>query len=86
MNPLMSMIGSMGGGNNPMSAMMQAIGVINQIQKSRNPQEALNQMAQTNPDIKRAMDMCQGKNPQQVFEEGCRKNGYDPEQFTGMLK
>lgn len=86
MNPLMNMIGSMGGGNNPMSAMMQAMQVINQIKKSGNPQSMLNQMAQTNPNIKQAMDMCKGKNPQQIFENGCRQNGIDPAQFTGMLK
>lgn len=86
MNPLMSMIGNMGGGNNPMSAMMQAMQVVNQIKKSSNPQVALNQMAQTNPDIKQAMDMCKGKNPKQIFEDTCRKNGMDPVQFTGMFK
>lgn len=86
MNPLMSMIGNMGGGNNPMSAMMQAMGVINQIKKSGNPQAALNQIAQSNQNIKQAMDMCRGKNPQQVFEQMCKQNGMDPEQFTGMIK
>ena len=86
MNPLMSILGNMGGGNNPMAAMMQAMQVVNQIKKSGNPQAALNQMAQTNPNIKQAMDLCKGKNPQQVFENGCRQNGIDPGQFTGMLK
>lgn len=85
MNPLMSMIGGMGG-KNPMSAMMQAIGVINQIKKSGNPQAALNQIAQSNPDVKQAMDMCKGKNPKQIFESRCRQNGIDPAQFTGLLK
>ena len=86
MNPLISMIGSMGGGNNPMATMMQAMKVVNQIKKSGNPQAALNQMAQSNQNIKQAMDMCKGKNPQQVFEQMCKQNGMDPEQFTGMLK
>lgn len=86
MNPLMSMIGNMSGSKNPMSAMMQAKQVINQIRKSGNPQAALNQIAQSNPDIKQAMDMCKGKNPQQIFENRCRQNGIDPAQFTGMFK
>ena len=86
MNPLMSLIGSMGGSKNPMSAMMQAMQVINQIRKSGNPQAALNQIAQSNPDVKQAMDMCKGKNPQQIFENRCRQNRIDPGQFTGMLK
>lgn len=86
MNPLMSMIGNMGGGNNPMSAMMQAMGVINQIRKSGNPQATINQMAQSNPNIKQAMDLCKGKNPQQIFEDTCRKNGMELGQFTEMFK
>lgn len=86
MNPLMNMISNMGGGNNPMSAMMQAVNMINQIKRSGNPQEAFDQMAQSNPNIKQAMDMCKGKNPQQVFEQACRQNGMDPGQFTGMIK
>lgn len=85
-NPLMSMIGGMGGGNNPMAAMMQAMQVVNQIRQSGNPQAALNAMAQHDPNIKNAMDMCQGKNPEQVFNQMCQKNGMDPRPYIGMLK
>nr|DAI54708.1 MAG TPA: hypothetical protein [Caudoviricetes sp.] len=85
MNPLMGLIGGMGG-NNPMTAMAQAINVINQIKQNGNPQAAINAMAQQNPNVKKAMEMCQGKNPQQVFEQMCRQNGIDPTQFAGMMK
>ena len=85
-NPLMSMSGRMGGGNNPMAAMMQAMQVVNQIRQSGNPQAALNAMAQQNPNIKNAMDMCQGKNPEQVFNQMCQQNGMDLGQFAGMIK
>ena len=85
MNPLMGLIGGMGG-NNPMAAMAQAINVINQIKQNGNPQAAINAMAQQNLNVKKAMEMCQGKNPQQVFEQICRQNGIDPTQFAGMMK
>ena len=85
MNPLLSMLGGTGA-NNPMSAMMQAVKMVGQIRQSGNPQTAFNQMVQTNPAVKRAMDMCKGKNPQQVFEQRCRQNGIDPAQITGMLR
>ena len=85
MHPLMGLIGGMGG-NNPMTAMAQAINVINQIKQNGNPQAAINAMAQQNPNVKKAMEMCQGKNPQQVFEQMCRQNGIDPAQFAGMMK
>ena len=71
MNPLMSMIGNMGGGNNPMGAMMQAMQMVNKLKQAGNPQAAVEQMAQTNPNVKKAMDMCKGMNPKQVFEEMC---------------
>ena len=58
MNPLMSMIGNMGGGNNPMGAMMQAMQMVNKLKQAGNPQAAVEQMAQTNPNVKKAMDMC----------------------------
>lgn len=86
MNPLMSMIGNMGGGNNPMGAMMQAMQMVNKLKQAGNPQAAVEQMAQTNPSVKKAMDMCKGKNPKQVFEDMCRQNGMDPGQFSGLMK
>lgn len=84
MNPLLSMMG--GSGNNPMAAMMQAMSVVNQIRQTGNPQAAINAMAQQNPNIKKAMDMCKGKNPERVFKQMCQQNGMDPGQFTGMMK
>lgn len=86
MNPLMSMIGNMGGGNNPMGAMMQAMQMVNKLKQAGNPQAAVEQMAQTNPNVKKAMDMCKGKNQKQVFEDMCRQNGMDPGQFSGLMK
>ena len=86
MNPLMSMIGNMGGGNNPMGAMMQAMQMVNKLKQAGNPQAAVEQMAQTNPNVKKAMDMCKGRNSKQVFEEMCRQNGMDPGQFSGLMK
>ena len=84
MNPLLSMMG--GSGNNPMEAMMQAMSVVNQIRQTGNPQAAINAMAQQNPNIKKATDMCKGKNPEQVSKQMCQQNGMDPGQFAGMMK
>lgn len=85
MNPLMGMMGK-AGGNNPMSAISQAMQVVNQIKQFGNPQAAMNILAQQNPNIKKAMDMCQGKNPQQVFEQMCQQNGMDLGQIAKMIK
>lgn len=85
MNPLMGMMGN-AGGNNPMLAVSQAMQVVNQIKQFGNPQAAMNILAQQNPNIKKAMDMCQGKNPQQVFEQMCKQNGMDLGQIAKMIK
>lgn len=85
MNPLMGMMGNTGG-NDPMSAISQAMQVVKQIKQFGNPQAAMNILAQQNPDIKKAMDMCQGRNPQQVFEQMCRQNGMDLRQIAKMIK
>lgn len=85
MNPLMGMMAN-AGGNNPMSAISQAMQVVNQIKQLGNPQAAMNILAQQNPNIKKAMDMCLGKNPQQVFEQMCRQNGMDLGQIAKMIK
>ena len=71
MNPLMAMMG--GGRNNPMAMLGQAMGMINQVRQSGNPQAMMQQMAAQNPNVKKAMDMC-------------RQNGIDPGQITGMMK
>lgn len=84
MNPLMAMMG--GGRNNPMGMLGQAMGMINQVRQSGNPQAMMQQMAAQNPNVKKAMDMCQGKIPEQVFMDMCRQNGIDLGQITGMLK
>ena len=79
-NPLMGM---MGGNAQPQNGMAQMIGML---KDSGNPGALLQNMAQSDPAIKRAMDMCKGKNPQQVFMEQCQAQGINPQQIIGNLK
>ena len=68
--------------NNPMFQIIQAM------QKGRNPQLLMQQMARTNPQINQAMTMMQGKSPQeirQMAENMCRERGTTPEQVMQML-
>lgn len=81
-NPLLQMMGR----NNPLSAMQQAMTLVNQIKRTGNPEALINQMAQSNPNIKKAMDICKGRNPQEVFENGCKQVGINPNQISGMIK
>lgn len=68
---------------NPANSMINVIGML---KNAGNPTAMLQSMAQSNPDIKKAMDMCRGKNPQQVFMEQCQVQGINPQQIMGNLK
>lgn len=48
------------------------------LQAVKNPQSAIMQAEQQNPQLGAVMQMCQGRNPQEVFMEECRKHGVDP--------
>lgn len=82
-NPLSDMLG---GRSNSMAAMRQAMQAVSQIRTSGNPQQLLLQMAKSNPNIQKAMELCKGKNPQEVFTSGCKQAGFDPSQFTNMVR
>lgn len=59
--------------NNPMMQMMQA---------------RMQQMIQQNPQAKQAMQMLQGKSPQeqqQMFLNMCKEHNIDPRQFAGQF-
>lgn len=83
-NPLMQAMGGgspfMGGGN---AQMMQAAKSIKQMmgmfQAMKNPQQAIMQMAQQNPQINAVLQMCQNRDPKEVFEEQCKAHGMDPD-------
>ena len=79
-NPLMGMMG----GNAPMQNNMSQM--INMLKSAGNPAAMLQNMAQSDPAIKKAIDMCQGKNPQQVFMEQCQSQGINPQSVIGNLK
>lgn len=88
MNPLMQMMGSspsMMGGINPQAIqrIKQMMGAFKAVQ---NPQAALMQMAQQNPQVAAVMQMCQGKNPQDVFNQQCKTHGLDPDQAMQQIK
>lgn len=79
-NPLMGMLG----GNAPaQNSMAQMIGML---KNAGNPAAVIQNMAQSDPALKKAMDMCRGKNPQQVFMEQCQAQGINPQQIIGNLK
>ena len=82
-NPLIGMMGGMTGGNGHFEMMQKMMGFM---RGAQNPGAMLQNMAQNNPNIKKAMDMCQGRNPKDVFMEMCQKNGMNPNDIMNKLK
>lgn len=84
MNPLMQGMG-MYNGVNP-KAIQQVKQMMNMFRASSNPQQMLMQAAQQNPTIGTVMQMCNGKNPKDVFYEQCQKMGVNPDEIINQLR
>jgi len=93
-NPLMGMMGGTPATqtrNIPDMSMVQKaaqsakrmMGMLNTV---KNPQQALMAAAQQNPQLNAVMQMCQGRNPQEVFYEECKKKGINPEDVLKELR
>lgn len=79
-NPLMGMLGGAAPAQNNIAQM------IGMLKNAGNPAAMIQNMAQSDPALKKAMDMCRGKNPQQVFMEQCQAQRINPQQIIGNLK
>lgn len=92
-NPLLGMMGgapaanpAMGAQNNFLQAAQSAKKMMGMLQGVKNPQQALMMAAQQNPQLSAVMQMVDGRNPQEVFYEQCKKNGVDPNTIINALK
>lgn len=82
-NPLMGMMGRCHPAYRPFGMIQRMMGMM---QNTQNPGAMLQNMAQSNPNIKKAMDMCQGRNPKDVFMEMCQQNGMNPNDIINKIK
>lgn len=76
------------GGLNPQiaQAAQSVKNMIGMLRAAKNPQAAIMQAAQQNPNFGSVVQMCQGRNPQDVFSEECRKHGLDPNQTMQQIQ
>lgn len=58
----------------------------NMLKIANNPEQALMNMAQNNPQLQEVLNMCSGQNPKDVFYQKCSQMGIDPNQILGMMK
>ena len=71
------------GQNNILSKVAQ---LKNVFKMASNPEQAIMNMAQNNPQVKEVMNMCNGKNAKDVFYQKCSQMGIDPNYILGMMK
>lgn len=55
------------------------------IKIAQNPSQAMRELSEQNPQIKELLDLCQGRNPKDVFVEQCERMGYDPKDIIKLL-
>lgn len=84
-NPLMGMMGGAPAAGMNMNAIQQMKQAMGMFRAMKNPQQALQVIAQQNPESAAILQMAQGKNPVEIFREECRKHGRDPEQMMNAL-
>lgn len=53
-------------------------GIFDLVSASANPNAMLMQVARNNPNLMQVMQMCQGRNPKEMFFAKCKENGIDP--------
>lgn len=95
-NPLMGMmgksptvnqtIGVMQNNNALVQAAQSAKRMMGMLRAAKNPQQAFMQVAQQNPQLNSVMQMLNGRNPQEVFYEECKKKGINPEDILSQLR
>lgn len=61
-------------------------GMINNLKSVQNPDAVINMLAGKNPLLGNVMRMLNGRNPQQVFFEECKRQGIDPNEIINMLR
>ena len=59
--------------------------IVSLLKSSNNPQAAIMQLAQQNPQMKQILNLCNGKNPKDVFIEECKNRGMNPDEIISQL-
>lgn len=84
-NPLMGMMGSAQAAGMNMGVLQQMKQTMGMLRAMKNPQQALQMIAQQNPESASILQMAQGRNPVEIFREECQKHGVDADQAMNAL-
>lgn len=87
MNPLMQDTSHTIGVNSQLAQAAQSVKrMMEMLNATKNPQTAIMQAAQQNQQLGTVMQMCQGRNPQEVFVEQCKQHGMDPDETMRQIQ
>lgn len=75
-----------GGGTMPVGNLAPLKNMLSMLRATQNPQAALQMLAQKNPQVAQAMNMCRGKNPRDVFFAECKTRGIDPNEIIARYR
>lgn len=69
-----------------MQAAQSAKRMMGMLNAAKNPEAAIMKAAQQNPQLNAVMQMCSGRNPQEVFEERCKQYGVNPDDAIKQIQ
>lgn len=55
------------------------------LKNAKNPEALMNSLAQQNPQVNAILQMCNGKNPKDVFISACKSRGLNPDEVMSSL-
>ena len=60
--------------------------MMNMLKSSLNPDSLIQQVAKNNPQLSQVLQLCNGRNPEQVFREMCKQRNINADEFIKMLQ
>lgn len=79
---------SLAGGVNSQikQAAQSAKRMMGMLSAAKNPEAAIMKAAQQNPQLNAVVQMCNGRNPQEVFKERCKQYGVNPDDAIKQIQ
>ena len=86
MNPLFNRGGMPQQAQNMQGILSQVKQMRKAMQSAKDPQSVLEHMTEQNPALQQVVEMCHGKDPEQIFYGLCEKQGIDPKSILSALE
>lgn len=84
-NPLNSLLNNAPQMSGPAPGIAMFQRMAHMLEAAKDPNAAINALAQQNPQVRQVMQLCSGKNPRDVFIQECRNRGINPDELMNQL-